>query len=225
MRIFTLVLCAVCMAAPAVPADKTADRLDDAASLISEIMGTPDRSIPQDLFDKAHCIVVVPGVKKAAFGFGGKWGRGYISCRNTAGPGWSAPGAVRMEGGSVGFQIGVSSTDVILLVMNERGMNKLLTSKFTLGGDASVAGGPVGRSASAQTDALITAEILSWSRSRGAFAGVSLEGATLRNDLDENQTMYGKKLNNKDVVMGKLGVPAAAQKLIGLLNKYSMKKG
>lgn len=224
MRIFALALCACYFSIPAL-ADKTTERLDDATSLISEIMGTPDRSIPQDLFERAHCIVVVPGVKKAAFGFGGKYGRGWVSCRNANGPGWSAPAAVRMEGGSFGFQIGVSSTDVILLVMNERGMQKLLSSKFTLGADASVAGGPVGRSASAQTDALITAEILSWSRSRGAFAGVSLEGATLRNDLDQNEALYNKKLNNQDVINGHLPVPEKAKKFIGVLNKYSMKKG
>ena len=224
MRTFALALCVI--AAPAAfAADKTADRLNDAADLIAEIMATPDRSIPQDLFDKAECIVVVPGLKKAAFGFGGKYGRGFVSCRKEGAPGWGAPGAVRMEGGSFGFQIGVSSTDVILLIMNDRGMKRLLTSKFTLGGDASVAGGPVGRSASAQTDAMLTAEILSWSRSRGVFAGVSLEGATLRNDLDENQAMYGKKMDNKQVLTGNLAVPASAQKFISALNKYSMKKG
>jgi lipid-binding SYLF domain-containing protein len=130
-----------------------------------------------------------------------------------------------MEGGGVGFQIGVSSTDVILLVMNERGMKKLLSSKFTLGGDASVAAGPVGRSATAQTDALLTAEILSWSRSRGAFAGVSLEGATLRNDLDENESLYGKKWDNRTVMDHHLPVPEKAKKFIGTLNKYSLKKG
>jgi lipid-binding SYLF domain-containing protein len=205
--------------------DRTAERLDESATLIAEIMATPDRSIPQELFEKAHCVVVVPGVKKAAFVFGGKYGRGWASCRNSGRPGWSAPGAVRIEGGSFGFQIGVASTDVILLVMNERGMQRLLTSKFTLGGDALVAGGPVGRSASAQTDAMLTAEILSWSRSKGVFAGVSLEGATLRNDLDENQALYGKALNNREVINGNLAVPAKAGKLIGALNKYSMKKG
>jgi lipid-binding SYLF domain-containing protein len=129
-----------------------------------------------------------------------------------------------VEGGSVGFQIGVSSTDVVLLVMNQRGMEKLLSSKFTLGADASVAGGPVGRTTSAQTDALLAAEILSWSRSRGAFAGVSLEGATLRNDLDENQALYGKKLTNRDVILGSLDAPASASRLLSILNKYSMRK-
>ncbi len=222
MRRFALVL-TFCFATPMLAAD-VAERLKDSAALMAEIMATPDRSIPQEFLEKAHCIVVVPGLKKAAFGFGGKYGRGFISCRKANGPGWSAPGAVRMEGGSFGFQIGVSSTDVVLLVMNERGVDKLLTSKFTLGGDASVAGGPVGRSASAQTDAMMSAEILSWSRSRGAFAGISLEGATLRNDLDENAAMYGKKLNNRDVVRGNIATPAAASEFIGTLNKHSMKE-
>lgn len=224
MRTVGVIVCALLLAAP-VCAQKPQERLDEAATLISEIMGTPDRSIPQDLFEKAHCVVVVPGVKKAAFGFGGKYGRGWVSCRNKKGPGWGAPAAIRVEGGSFGFQIGVSSTDVIMLVMNESGVKRLLTSKFTLGGEGVVAGGPVGRSASAQTDAMMRAEILSWSRSRGAFAGVSLEGATLRNDLDENEALYGKRLTNKDVLMGDVPVPEAAKKLITVLNKYSMKEG
>lgn len=224
MRTLALAL-SIAFASTAVAAEKTSARLDDAAALIGEIMGTPDRSIPQDLFDRAQCIVVVPGMKKGAFGIGLKYGKGFVSCRNQGAPGWGAPGSVRIEGGSFGFQIGGSSTDVILLVMNERGMKRLLTSKFTLGGDASVAGGPVGRSASAQTDAMLTAEILSWSRSRGAFAGVSLEGATLRNDLDENENLYGRKMDNKEVLTGGKAVPAIARKFISALNKYSMKKG
>jgi SH3 domain-containing YSC84-like protein 1 len=224
MRVTALALFACIFSLPAF-GQRTADRLNDAAELISDIMATPDRSIPQELLEKAHCIVLVPGVKRAAFGFGGQYGRGFVSCRRPDGPGWSAPGAVRIEGGSVGFQIGVSSTDVILLVMNERGIKRLLSSRFTLGGDATVAGGPVGRSASAQTDAWLTAEILSWSRARGAFAGVSLQGATLRNDLNENRALYGKPLYNNDVVLGGQAVPAPAERLISLLNKYSMRKG
>jgi len=204
---------------------KTEERLHDATALFNEIMGTPDRAIPQDLLEKAHCIVLVPGVKKAAFGFGGKYGRGFVMCRKKSGVGWGAPGAVRVEGGSFGFQIGVSSTDVVLLVMNPRGMDKLLTSKFTLGGDASVAGGPVGRSASAQTDAMMHAEILSWSRSKGLFAGLSLEGATLRNDIDENESMYGKRWNNRQIVGGEVTPPPAAANLMQVLNKYSSRKG
>jgi SH3 domain-containing YSC84-like protein 1 len=200
---------------------KTAERLDDAASLFSEIMGTPDKSIPQDLLDKAHCVVLVPGLKKAALGFGGKWGRGYVVCRQPSGQGWGPPAAMRVEGGSVGFQIGVSSSDVILLIMNEGGMKKLSNSKFTVGADATVAAGPVGRNASAQTDAYMTAEILSWSRSKGIFAGVSLDGATLRNDLDENQIMYGQRWTIKQIIGSGATVPAAATKLIAELNKYS----
>jgi SH3 domain-containing YSC84-like protein 1 len=204
--------------------DKTAERLDEAADLFTEIMGTPDRSIPQDLLEKSHCVVLVPGLKKAALGFGGKFGRGFVLCR-AAGGGWGPPAAVRVEGGSVGFQIGVSSSDVIMLVMNERGMKKLTSSKFTIGADATAAAGPVGRNASAQTDALMSAEILSWSRSRGAFAGVSLDGATLRNDIDENQAMYGQRWESKDILGSGAKPPAAAGKLLSALNKYSMKKG
>jgi SH3 domain-containing YSC84-like protein 1 len=227
MRWITITLSLIlgCSPLAAKAKDKTAERLDDAASLFTEIMGSPDRSIPQDLLEKSHCIVLVPGLKKAAFGVGGKFGRGFAMCRSTSGEGWGPPAAIRIEGGSVGFQIGVSSTDVILLVMNERGMKKLTSSKFTIGADATAAAGPVGRSASAQTDALLTAEILSWSRSRGAFAGVSLDGATLRNDLDENKAMYGQPWDSKQILESGAKPPAAAAKLLSALNKYSMKKG
>jgi lipid-binding SYLF domain-containing protein len=199
-------------------------RLDEAAAVFSEIMATPDKGIPQDLLEKAHCIVIVPGLKKGAFIVGGKYGKGYLSCRNKSGEGWSAPGTVRVEGGSVGLQIGGSETDVIMLVMNERGADRLLSSKFTLGGEGEVAAGPVGRSATAQTDAFMRAEILSWSRSRGAFAGLSLQGATLRQDLDDNATLYGKKLENREIVMQGIRPPEAASKLLSLLNKYSVRE-
>ena len=204
--------------------NEPAQRLDAAAAVLSEIMATPDKGIPQDLLEKAHCIVIVPELKTAAFVFGGKYGKGYLSCRNTGGAGWSAPGTVRIEGGSVGFQIGASSTDLIMLVMSERGADKLLSSKFTLGAEASVAAGPVGRTATAQTDAQIHADILSWSRSQGLFAGVALEGATLRQDLDDNATLYGKKLENREVVTKGVRVPGAAAKLIALLNRYSARE-
>jgi lipid-binding SYLF domain-containing protein len=204
--------------------DAPAKRLDDAAAVFSEIMATPDRGIPQDLLERAHCIVIVPDLKTAAFVVGGKYGKGYVSCRNTAGTGWSAPGTVRIEGGSVGFQIGGSSTDVIMLVMSERGADKLLSSKFTLGAEGSVAAGPVGRTVAAQTDAQMHADILSWSRSRGVFAGLALEGATLRQDLDDNATLYGKRLENRDIVTKGARAPQAAAKLIALLNRYSAKE-
>ncbi len=199
-------------------------RLDEAAAVFSEIMAAPDKGIPQDLLENAHCIVIVPGLKTAAFLFGGKYGKGYLSCRNKSGTGWSAPGTVRIEGGSVGFQIGGSETDLIMLVMNERGADKLLSSKFTLGAEGSVAGGPVGRTATAQTDAQMKADILSWSRSQGIFAGVSLQGATLRQDLDDNATLYGKRLENRQIVTKGVGVPKAAAKLIALLNKHSARE-
>ncbi|HZT28948.1 MAG TPA: lipid-binding SYLF domain-containing protein [Bryobacteraceae bacterium] len=206
-------------------AQKAPERLDDAADLFSEIMSTPDKGIPQDLLEKAQCIVLVPGLKKAGFIVGAKYGKGFVLCRRSSGVGWGAPAAIRIEGGSFGLQIGASSTDVVLLVMNQRGMKRLLTSKFTLGGDASVAAGPVGRTASAQTDALLAAEMLSYSRSRGVFAGISLDGATLRQDLDDNQEIYGKKLENKEILGGSVAPPAAAAKLLKGLNKYSARKG
>jgi lipid-binding SYLF domain-containing protein len=196
-------------------------RLEEAAAVFSEIMATPDKAIPQDLLEKAHCIVIVPGVKKGAFIVGGKYGKGYLSCRNKGGVNWSAPATVRIEGGSVGFQIGGSETDVIMLVMNERGADRLLSSKFTLGGEGEVAAGPVGRAATAETDAYMRAEILSWSRSRGVFAGLSLQGATLRQDVDDNATLYGKKLENREIVTKGVAPPDAAAKLLELLNKYS----
>jgi len=201
-----------------------AKRLEAAATVFSEVMDAGDKAIPQDLLEKAKCAVIVPGLKKGAFIIGAKYGRGFLSCRNKSGVGWSAPGAVRVEGGSVGFQIGGSETDVILLVMNDRGVQRLLSSKFTLGGDAAVAAGPVGREATAQTDAFMTAEILSWSRSRGVFAGVSLQGATLRQDLDSNKSLYGRPIENKDIVTTDLRPPAAAQRLLSLLNKYSSRR-
>src|SRR5579864_1883759 len=196
-------------------------RLDEAAGVFSEIMAAPDKGIPQELLEGAHCIVIVPDLKTAAFVFGGKYGKGYLSCRNKSGRGWSAPGTVRIEGGSVGFQIGGSSTDLIMLVMSERGADKLLSSKFTLGAEGSVAAGPVGRTATAQTDAQMKADILSWSRSQGLFAGVALEGATLRQDLDDNAEMYGKHLRNREIVTSGRRVPATAVKLVGVLNRQS----
>jgi lipid-binding SYLF domain-containing protein len=210
---------------PLLAMDKdSAKRLDESAAVFSEVMATPDKGIPQEMLENAHCIVIVPGLKTAAFIFGGKYGKGYLSCRNKSGPGWSAPGTVRIEGGSVGFQIGGSETDLIMLVMNERGADKLLSSKFTLGAEGSVAAGPVGRTATAQTDAQLHAEILSWSRSQGLFAGLALEGATLRQDLDDNATLYGKKLQNREIVTSGVRAPKAAAKLLNLLNEYSSRE-
>jgi lipid-binding SYLF domain-containing protein len=203
---------------------KTTERLNDAATLFSEVMAAPDKSIPQDLLEKAHCIVLVPGLKKGALVFGGKYGRGFSICRASGGQGWGPPAAIRIEGGSFGIQIGFSSSDVVLLVMNERGMQKLTTSKFTIGADATAAIGPVGRNATAQTDAFMHAEILSWSRARGAFAGASLDGATLRNDLDENEALYGKRWTSKQILGSGAAIPPMAEKLVSELNKYSPRK-
>src|ERR1700736_49418 len=193
-------------------------RLNDAATVLSEVMAAPDKGIPQEMLEHAHCIVIVPDLKTGAFIVGGKYGKGYLSCRNKAGPGWSAPGTVRIEGGSVGFQIGGSSTDLIMLVVNAPRANKLLSSKFTLGAEGSVAAGPVGRTATGQTDAQMHADILSWSRSQGLFAGIGLEGATLRQDLEDNASIYGRKIDNREIVTKKREMPADALKLIELLN-------
>lgn len=227
MRWINLLLAVTLAGTAAFAADekqKVNERLDDAAALFSEIMAAPDKSIPQDLLDKSHCIVLVPGLKKGAFVIGGKYGKGFAVCREASGQGWGPPAAIRIEGGSFGFQIGASSSDVVLLIMNERGMKRLTTSKFTIGADATAAIGPVGRNATAQTDALMTAEILSWSRSRGAFAGVSLDGATLRNDIDDNQAMYGQRWTSKEILGSGAKPPAAAGKLLSALSKYSPRK-
>jgi lipid-binding SYLF domain-containing protein len=199
-------------------------RLRSSAEVLTEIMATPDKGIPQDLLEKSECIVIVPGMKKAAFIVGGNFGRGFMLCRQPSGTGWSAPAGVRVEGGSVGFQIGGSETDVIMLVMNRGGAEKLLSSKFTLGADASVAGGPVGRTSSAETDLKMHAEILTYSRARGVFAGIALDGATLRPDDDSNAELYPTKPTNREIVMGKTDAPAAASQLIEELNRYSARK-
>ncbi|HUI55269.1 MAG TPA: lipid-binding SYLF domain-containing protein [Bryobacteraceae bacterium] len=221
---YTAMAASLILATAAYAVDTAQERLDSSATVFSEIMSTPDKGIPQDLLSKAQCVVIVPGMKKAAFVVGGQWGRGFAECRKSGGTGWGAPGAIRVEGGSFGLQIGGSSTDVVMLVMNQSGMDKLLGDKFTLGADATVAAGPVGRSANADTDVKMTAEILAWSRSKGLFAGISLSGATLRNDLDVNGELYGEKLNNKQVLTGDRQPPAAARKLIAALDKYSMRK-
>src|SRR5438105_1016536 len=220
-----LILVAAVALTPLLAKDnEPARRLNDAAAVFSEVMAAPDKGIPQEMLEHAHCIVIVPDLKTGAFIIGGKYGKGYLSCRNKGGSGWSAPGTVRIEGGSVGFQFGGSSTDLIMLVMNERGADKLLASKFTLGAEGSVAAGPVGRTATAQTDAQMQAEILSWSRSQGLFAGLALEGATLRQDQDDNTKLYGRKLQNREIVTSGMAAPKSAAKLLNLLNKYSARE-
>jgi lipid-binding SYLF domain-containing protein len=200
-------------------AEPTAKRLNSAANVLGEIMSTPDKGIPMSLMRRAQCVVIIPGVKQGAFGVGAKYGKGFFSCRK--GPGWSAPGSVRIEGGSFGFQIGAVETDVILLVMNWRGAQRLLSTQFTIGGEGQAAAGPVGRATTAQTDISLRAEMLSWSRARGAFAGISLQGSTLRQDEGDNADIYGHKLSNKQVINGPTPWPAEGSELHSLLNKYA----
>jgi SH3 domain-containing YSC84-like protein 1 len=191
---------------------KVDDRLDASADALADMMRASDSGIPQDLIDKAHCVIVIPGMKKAGFVFGAAYGRGFAVCRRQGGEGWSAPAAMRSEGGSFGFQIGLSDTDVVLLVMNDGGMKHLLSNKFTLGGDASIAAGPIGRAATAQTDAELQAQMLSYSRSHGLFAGISLTGATLRPDGDANRELYGHDTTNREILTGDFKTPEVARK-------------
>jgi lipid-binding SYLF domain-containing protein len=204
--------------------ENAATRLKTSAEVLTEIMKAPDKGIPDELLEKSQCIVIVPGIKKAAFIIGGKYGKGFIECRRASGKGWSAPAAVKVEGGSFGFQIGGSETDAIMLVMNKRGAEKLLSSKFTLGADASVAAGPVGRTAAADTDAKMQAEILTYSRSRGVFAGVALDGATLHPDNETNTEMYGGRRTNKQILRGSTRATEAGIQLAADLNRYSTTK-
>jgi lipid-binding SYLF domain-containing protein len=200
---------------------KVDDRLDASADTLMDMMRAADKGIPQDLLDKARCVVIVPGMKKAGFIFGAKYGRGFAACRREGGSGWSAPAAMRVEGGSFGFQIGASETDVVLLTMNEGGMKHLLEDKFTIGGEASAAAGPLGRDATAQTDAQLNAEMLSYSRSRGLFAGISLEGATLRPDGETNRELYGHDTTNREILTGDFKTPEVARKFERALHRDS----
>jgi lipid-binding SYLF domain-containing protein len=201
---------------------KEEDRLRMCGTVMKEILAMPD-DIPADLLEKAECLIVFPSVKKAAVGIGGSYGRGAMTCRTGAdfkGP-WSAPTLMALEGGSIGFQIGGEATDFILLVMNDRGATSVLGSKVKLGADASAAAGPKGRTAGASTDVVMQAEMLTYSRARGLFAGVSLEGSTLRPDNDANTLVYGSQLPAKEIVKGSVAVPSAAKGLIDLLNNHS----
>ena len=200
-------------------------RLKASADVLNEIMGASDKAIPQDLFAKAQCAIVVPGMKKAGFIVGAKYGKGFATCRMPDGKGWTGPVGVRVEGGSFGFQIGGAESDIILLVMSQKGMERLLSSQFTVGGEATAAAGPVGRDSQAQTDASMRAEMLSWSRSRGAFAGIALQGATMRADDYVDADLYGSGIDRKEVLRGKKPAPAAAAELLAVLSKYSAFKG
>ena len=205
----------------AVASDREDDvaRTQKAAQVFKEIMDTPDKGIPHDLLESAKCIAIIPGDKKFAFIFGGSYGRGVATCRTSHG--WSAPMFVAIDGGSVGYQIGGSSTDIVMLFMNDRALHSLLSDKFKLGADASVAAGPVGRSAAAGTDLKLNAQILSYSRSKGVFAGVSLDGAVVQVDKSGDQGMYGADVDRHEIVDGKVAMPASARDLIHELGAYT----
>lgn len=221
-----LILCvSLAMAAPLAAQREEAERLKNAAGVMRQIFGMPD-SIPKDLLDRAECVIVFPSVKKVALGIGGSYGRGAMTCRGGAtfeGP-WGPPSMFALEGASIGFQIGGTSTDFVLLVMNQEGAESVLSSKVKIGADASAAAGPKGRTAGAATDIVMRAEILTYSRARGLFAGVSLEGSTLRADNDANTRVYGRELPARDVVRGgEVAVPDDGRPLVDLLNRRSPK--
>jgi len=222
-NIFVLLLVMIFAGSTAIAQKDQNKRIEIAGQVMVEILNVPD-DIPQDLLNKAECVIVLPAVKKFAFGFGGSYGRGVMSCRsgkNFNGR-WSAPTMMALEGGSFGFQLGGQSTDFVLLVMNSRGADSILSSKVKLGGDMAAAAGPVGRNAAASTDIAMQAEILSYSRSRGLFAGISLAGSTLRPDNDGNERLYGKNVSGQDIVINsKISAPASARLLISTLNRKS----
>jgi SH3 domain-containing YSC84-like protein 1 len=201
-------------------------RIHESAAVLGEIMNAGDKAIPRDLLERAQCVGIIPNLKRAGFVVGAKYGKGVITCRSEDGAGWSGPATVRIEGGSIGFQIGLGETDLIFIVNHRSGMKALDSDKFTIGGDASAMAGPVGRSTTAETDAMMKAEILSWSRSRGAFAGVSLEGATLRPDNDDNTKVYGHPVTQREILRGEVKAPHSAEPLYNELNRWApYKKG
>jgi SH3 domain-containing YSC84-like protein 1 len=226
MKTLLIILISVCCAMPALAQQKEAERLNESRDVLKEILGMPDKGIPRDLLNKAECVVVFPSVKKAGFIIGASYGRGAIVCRtghDFNGP-WSAPAMFALEGGSFGLQIGGEATDFVLLVMNEQGANSVMSSKVKLGADASAAAGPVGRTTSAETDIVMKAEILSYSRSRGIFGGVSLEGSTMRSDGGANKNLYGKELSAKEIVReNKVTLPDSGKPLVDLLQQTSPK--
>ncbi len=221
----TILMCSLLLPAFAANDEKEEGRVKESGEVLKEILNIPD-NIPQDLLDKAECVVILPSVKKGAFGIGGSYGRGVMICRSRlhyTGP-WGAPALYALEGVNIGFQIGGQATDFVLLVMNPKGAQSLLSSKVKLGADASAAAGPKGRTAETATDVVMKAEVLSYSRSKGLFAGVSLEGSTLRSDGSANEKLYKQKLSAKDIIRGgRVKAPPSAQELIALLNRKSPK--
>jgi len=220
-RIMILAVLTLCVAMAAVASDREEDvsRTHKAADVFQEIMNTPDKGIPQELLESAKCIAIIPGDLKFAFVFGGNYGRGVATCRT--GHGWSAPMFVAIDGGSVGYQIGGSSTDIIMLFMNDHALQSLLGDKFKLGADATVAAGPVGRNAAAATDARMSAEILTYARSKGLFAGVSLDGTVVQADKSGDKAMYGEHVDRHEILRGRVAVPASARILLRELDNNS----
>jgi SH3 domain-containing YSC84-like protein 1 len=204
------------------PENGSQKRVTASAEVLSEILHAKDRGIPEDLIAKARCVGIVPSLKRAGFIVGAKYGKGEVVCRTARG--WSAPATIRIEGGSFGFQIGAGETDLVFIVMNEHGVRDLMKDKFTLGGDATAMAGPVGRSSEAQTDALMRAEILGYSRAHGIFAGVALEGSTLRPDNDDNRALYGRDVTQREILTGRVARPAVAQPIYAELNRYGIVK-
>jgi lipid-binding SYLF domain-containing protein len=226
MKLFGVFVAVCVFSLPALAASEASNRLDEATSDLKAMINAGDKSIPQNLINKAECIVVIPNLKKGGFIVGAEYGKGFFSCRKPSGIGWSAPGAVRIAGGKFGFLIGGAETELVMLVMNRNGMEHLLRNKFQIGGEASAAAGPIGRNASAMTDAEMHAEILSYSRQRGIFGGLDISGATVTEDDKTNRELYGRAIRNHKLASGKAGVPVppAAEEFIHTLTRISSRK-
>jgi SH3 domain-containing YSC84-like protein 1 len=224
MRVFVGALAAALMAIPAFAQKDVTERLKAATEDVKALLTAEDKGVPQDLLNKAACVVTIPNLKKGGFIVGGEYGRGFFTCRKESGVGWSAPGSVRLAGGKFGLLIGGAETDVLMLVMNKNGMEHLLSNKFTLGGEASAAAGPVGRNASAQTDAAMRAEILTYSRQRGIFGSLDLTGSAMTQDDTANKELYGRDISNKQIATGDVHTPAEAREFVRTLDRLSSRK-
>jgi lipid-binding SYLF domain-containing protein len=224
MKPLTGLLLAALIGVPAFAQKNVSERITAATVDLKEMMNASDKGIPQDLLNRASCLVIVPNLKSGGFIGGAQYGRGFFSCRKDSGVGWHAPGGIKLTGGKVGFLAGLKETDVIMLVMNKQGMDHLLNDKFEIGGEAAAVGGPLGRDSSAMTDAEMHAEILSYSRSRGVFGGIDVAGSAVQTDQEANEALYGKALSNREIIDTKMPVPEAARPLIHELNKLSSRK-
>jgi len=224
MRVVIGVVIAALAVVPAFAQKTAAARLQAATQDLHEMMQASDKGIPQDLIDKSSCVVIVPNLKKGGFIVGAQYGKGFFSCRKPNGVGWSGPGSVRIAGGKFGLLIGGAETDLIMLVMNKSGMEHMLSDKFQMGGEASGAAGPIGRDSSAMTDAMMHAEILTYSRQRGLYGGIDLSGSAVTQDEDSNKEIYGKPITNKEIVEGGIAVPAEAEPFVHALDRQSSRK-